>query len=150
MRTLGNILWHFPFLGFLTAFFTFLAGVFCLLLVIPAPIGLGLIQFARFLLAPFSYSMVSKSDLQIKEHPLWQAYSFVCMILYLPIGIMLAFCTIMQIFLLFCSIAGIPVALVLAKSLGTYLNPVGKVCVPVIVAQAVEDRKMQKEMDKYF
>ena len=43
-----------------------------------------------------------------------------------------------------------PVALVLAKSLGTYLNPVGKVCVPVTVAQAVEDRKMQKEMDKYF
>lgn len=39
--------------------------------------------------------------------------------------------------LLFCSIIGIPVAIVMAKSLGTLLQPVGKVCVDHSVAQAL-------------
>lgn len=60
MRTLGNILWHFPFLGFISAFFTFLAGLFLTITIIAAPIGLGLIQYARFLMLPFSSVMVSK------------------------------------------------------------------------------------------
>ena len=131
MRTLGNILWHVPFLGFLTALFVLLWGLLLTVLVIPSPIGLGLIQFSKFLLAPFSYQMVSKSDLNIKQHPLWQAFSFIIMLLYLPFGLILAGLTIFQIIGLCVSIVGIPVALVLFKSLGTYLNPVNKVCVPV-------------------
>ena len=27
MKTLGNILWHFPFLGFLSALYTFILGL---------------------------------------------------------------------------------------------------------------------------
>jgi len=60
MRTLGNILWHVPFLGFLTALVTFLFGGLLVIPVIGAPIGLGLIQFSKFLLAPFSFAMISK------------------------------------------------------------------------------------------
>ena len=48
MRTLGNILWHFPFFGFVTALLAFLVGTLLTLLVIPAPIGLGLIQLSKF------------------------------------------------------------------------------------------------------
>lgn len=131
MRLLGNILWHFPFLGFINAFFTFLTGLLLTVLVIPSPIGLGLIQYSKFLLAPFSYRMVAKSDLNIKQHPLWQAFSFVIMLLYLPIGLILAIVTIVQICGLFVSIVGIPAALALLGGLGTILNPVNKVCVPV-------------------
>ena len=39
------------------------------------------------------------------------------------------------------SIVGIPVALVIAKSLGTLLNPVNKVCVSAAVAEELERRK---------
>jgi uncharacterized membrane protein YccF (DUF307 family) len=35
------------------------------------------------------------------------------------------------------SIVGIPVALVLAKSVGTYFNPVNKKCVPQEVADEI-------------
>ena len=131
MRLLGNILWHIPFLGFLTALGALLWGLLLTVLVIPAPIGLGLMQFSKFLLTPFSCEMVSKGDLGIKQNPVWKAYSFILMLLYLPFGIFFCLVTIVQIAGLFISIVGIPVALVLVKSLGVFLNPVGKVCVPL-------------------
>ncbi len=48
----------------------------------------------------------------------------------LPLGLLLAIATIFQIAGLFISIVGIPVALVLAKTVGTYFNPINKICVP--------------------
>jgi uncharacterized membrane protein YccF (DUF307 family) len=47
------------------------------------------------------------------------------------------------------SIIGIPVALVIAKSLGTVLNPVNKVCVPAAVAEELERRKASADVAKY-
>ncbi len=64
MRTLGNILWHVPFLGFLSALATFLLGGLLVITIIGAPIGLGLIQLSEFLLTPFSKSMIDKEDLK--------------------------------------------------------------------------------------
>lgn len=141
MRVLGNILWHFPFLGFVSALFTFLVGTLLTVLVIPAPIGLGLIQLSKFMLAPFSYSMSNKNDLNIERNKYWKTYSTIVMILYLPFGCILAALTVIQIGCLFLSILGIPVALALAKALGTYFNPVDKVCVPRQVAEALEKQK---------
>lgn len=130
MRTLGNILWHFPFLGFLSAAFYWLLGLLLTLLVVTAPLGLGLMEFGKFLLAPFGNEMVSKSDLDMPQNPLWRAYSTLVMILYLPFGVVFVIVNALQVFALCLSIVGIPVALVIAKSLGTVLNPVNKVCVP--------------------
>jgi uncharacterized membrane protein YccF (DUF307 family) len=132
MRTLGNIIWHIPFLGFMSAFFTFIIGGILVLTVVGSPIGLGLIQLSRFLLTPFSMSMVSKSDLNIKQNILWRSFGIFVRIIYFPFGLILAIITICQIVGLFFSIVGIPVALVLAKSLETYFNPVNKVCVRAI------------------
>lgn len=146
MRMLGNILWHIPFCGFLSALATFLLGGLLTLLIVPAPIGLGLLQLSKFMLAPFSYSMVSKGDLNVKQNPVWKLYSTVIMLLYLPIGCFLAVITAIQTVMLFLTIAGIPVALAMAKALGTYFNPVGKVCVPVHVALAVEQRTKKPGM----
>ena len=129
MRLLGNILWHVPFCGFLSALGTFLIGALLTVLVIPAPIGLGLIQLSKFMLAPFSFSMVDKGDLHMSQNPLWAAYSFLIRILYFPIGCLMAIIVAIQTGLLFLSILGIPVALAMAKALGTYFNPVGKVCI---------------------
>ena len=129
MRLLGNILWHVPFCGFATALCTFLCGLLLTVLVIPSPIGLGLMQLSKFMLAPFSFSMIDKGDLSIPQNPLWQAYSFIIRILYFPVGCVLAIMVAIQTGLLFLSIVGIPVALALARALGTFFNPVGKVCV---------------------
>ena len=150
MRTLGNILWHIPFLGFLTALGTFLIGSLFVITVIGAPIGLGLIQLSKFLLTPFSSAMISKKDLNVDQNKLWQSFSFIVRILYFPFGLMLAIATIFQIAALFITIIGIPVALVLAKSLGTYFNPVNKTCVPKAVQNEVEQRKAKEQVAKHL
>lgn len=149
-RTLGNILWHIPFLGFLTALGTFLIGGLFVITVIGAPIGLGLIQLSKFLLTPFSSAMISKKDLNVDQNKLWQSFSFIVRILYFPFGLILAITTIFQIAALFITIIGIPVALVLAKSLGTYFNPVNKTCVPKAVQNELEQRKAKEQVAKHL
>lgn len=150
MRTLGNILWHVPFLGFLSALGTFLIGGLFVITVLGAPIGLGLIQLSKFLLAPFSNSMISKSDIQADQNAAWKIFGIIVRILYFPFGLFLAVVTVFQIAGLFVTIVGIPVALVLAKSLGTYFNPVNKTCVSKAVADEVASRKAKEQVDKAF
>ena len=150
MRTLGNILWHVPFLGFLSALSTFLIGGLFVISVIGAPIGLGLIQLSKFLLAPFSNSMISKSDLEVEQNAAWKTFGIIVRIVYFPFGLFLTIVTAFQIAGLFISIVGIPVALVLAKSLGTYFNPINKTCVSKAVANEVEARKAKAQVDKAF
>lgn len=140
MRTLGNIIWNIPFLGFVTAALVFLIGLLFVVTIIAAPIGLGLIQYSKFLLLPFSYDMVSKSEIDgdADKNILWQTYGFILKAVYvLFLGIPMVILTLVQIVCCFCSIIGIPVAIVMAKSLGTLLQPVGKVCVDHSVAQAL-------------
>lgn len=150
MRTLGNILWHVPFLGFLTALFTFLMGGLLVITVIGAPIGLGLIQLSKFFLSPFSKSMISKSELNTDENKLWKTFGIIVRIIYFPFGLFLTVVTVFQIAGMFVSIIGIPVALVLAKSLSTYFNPVNKTCVPNAVAEELTQRKAKEQVDKHL
>lgn len=141
MRTLGNIIWHIPFLGFIDAFLTFLIGGLLLITIVGSPIGLGLIQLSKFLLTPFSSSMVDKRGLKTDQNKLWRAYGFIVRIIYFPIGLILAIVVICKIVGLLITIIGIPVALVLAKSLSTFFNPVNKVCVPIEVSEEINRRK---------
>jgi len=152
MKTLGNILWYFPFLGFVNALFTFLLGGLLVITVIGAPIGMGLIQLSKFLLAPFSSSMVDKQDLNIDQNALWKSFGFIIRILYFPFGLILVVFTIFEIAGLFVSIVGIPVAIVLAKSVSTFFNPVNKKCVPVAVAVAdeLQKQKAQNQINKHL
>jgi len=139
-----------PFLGFLSALGTFLIGGLLVITVIGAPIGLGLIQLSKFLLTPFSSAMISKKDLKADQNKLWQTFGIIVRILYFPFGLFLAVVTVFQIAGLFITIIGIPVALVLAKSLGTYFNPVNKTCVPKAVADEVASRKAKEQVDKHL
>lgn len=150
LRILGNMLWHVPFLGFLQAFMTFIAGCLFMATVIGAPIGLGLIEYSKFLLWPFGKAMVSKNDLNIKQNETWKKFSFVIMILYLPFGIVLCVLAAVQVAFVGITLIGIPSALVIAKSLGTFLNPVFKKCVHISVAEELEKRKANKEVEKYL
>lgn len=148
MRILGNILWHFPFFGFVTAAVYFIAGSLLTLTVILAPIGLGLIQYSKFLLWPYGYAMIKDPSPQETRNRTWETYSKIVMLLYIPIGAILVVVTAIQGVLLFLTIIGIPVALVLFNSLGTIFNPVGKKCVPVSLAQAIEINKANKKIDE--
>jgi uncharacterized membrane protein YccF (DUF307 family) len=150
LKTLGNILWHFPFLGFVNAMVVYVFGVLLTVTIAASPIGLGLMEYGAFLFWPFGNAMVSKNELNVEQNPLWQVYSTLIMILYLPIGILLCISAIFQIVGLFLSIIGIPVALVLAKSLTTYLNPVNKICVPSAVVDELDRRKAQKVAAEYL
>lgn len=150
MRTLGNILWHVPFLGFLNALATFLIGALFVITIIGAPIGFGLIQLSKFLLTPFSSGMINKRDMKIDQNKAWRTFGIIVRILYFPIGLFLAVFTVFQIAGLFVTIIGIPVALVLAKSLGTFFNPVNKICVSKAVADEVASRKARTQVDRAF
>ncbi|MDL2271520.1 hypothetical protein LJC23_00620 [Desulfovibrio sp. OttesenSCG-928-I05] len=136
IRFIANVLWHIPFLGFLNALYAFLLGGLLTVLVFPAPIGLGLIQYAKFLLFPFSWKMVPIAETGVKRNPLWAAYSTIIMILYLPFGIIAFVMGLLQCIGLALTIVGLPGAYIIFKSLGTYFNPVAKVCVPVEADQA--------------
>ena len=129
LRTIANILWHIPFLGFINALYAFLVGILLTVLVIPSPIGLGLIQYAKFLMFPFTCRMVPVSETGNSRNPLWAAYSAVILLLYLPFGLVAFVFGLMQCVGLALTIVGLPYAYIIAKSLGTYFNPVGKVCV---------------------
>jgi uncharacterized membrane protein YccF (DUF307 family) len=150
LKTLGNILWHFPFFGFLNAIAVYLVGLLLTATVIAAPIGLGLMEFGKFLFAPFGRAMVSKNELATEQNKAWKAYSTVVMILYLPFGLILSIAAAVQVGLLFITIVGIPVALVIAKSLGTYWNPVNKKCVHLAVAEELERRKGEAAIHRHL
>lgn len=150
MRTLGNIIWHIPFLGFINAILVYIFGVILTATIIASPIGLGLMEYGKFLFAPFSYSMVSKAELNIEQNTAWKTYSLIIRILYFPFGLVMAFFAIFQVAFLFITIIGIPIALVVAKSLGTYFNPVNKKCVPIAVTQELDRRKGQEQVKKHL
>jgi len=143
-------LWHFPFFGFVQAGLTWLLGLILTITVIAAPIGRGLMEYGKFLFAPFSNAMVSRSALNEKQNEVWKAYSMVVTVIYIPLGLVLAVICIFQIAGLFVTIAGIPVAIVLAKSLGTFFNPVKKKCVPRAVAEEIERRSSAAEVSRHL
>ena len=149
MRTLGNILWHFPFFGFMTAIFYWLLGALLTVTIVAAPIGLGLMEFGKFLFAPFGHAMVSKSELKVEQNAAWKTYSTIVMILYLPFGVIGLLLSVVQIAALCVTIVGIPIALVIAKSLGTILNPVNKKCVHAAVVEELDRHRAQAEIAKH-
>ena len=111
-----------------------IGGIILVCTVVAAPIGLGLLQYAKFLIAPFDHRMVDKSVVQTDiqkelENKLWKTYSSIVSICWLPFGVFLVCVQVVQIFGLCCTVVGIPVAMVVWKALGVALNPVNKVCV---------------------
>ena len=142
MRTLGNLLWHVPCMGFMSAIGIAIGGIFWVCTVVGAPVGLGLLQYAKFLIAPFDHKMVDKSVVQTdiqKElaNPLWETYAMIVKICWYPFGFIAVCALLIQMCFtalsLCITIIGIPLAMpvfmVLFKSLGVVLNPVNKVCV---------------------
>jgi uncharacterized membrane protein YccF (DUF307 family) len=125
----------------------FHAGV---ITVVGSPIGLGLIQYSRFLLAPFSYEMVNQKDLGKEQSEAWKTFSLIIWIIYVPLGVIAFVVGLIQAIALAITILGIPLAVIVVKSLGVYFNPVGKVCVPLAVGAEIRKRKADKNVQKYL
>lgn len=149
MRLFGNIIWHFPFCGFISAAITYLFGLLLTATVVGAPIGLGLMELGKLLFWPFGKAMVNQSDLNITQNSAWNAYSKIVMILYLPFGLVFAFFGVLQVIGSFILVFSIPVGLVVAKSLSTYINPVGKKCVSSAMVAELERQEAQRELARH-
>lgn len=136
-----NILWHFPFLGFLFAFFYTLFGAILCCTVVLYPVGLGFFQIARFLLTPFSSALVSRKDLDLvrpeERSTAATAFSTVITILYFPFGLIAAAGALFAMLGEFLSIIGIPCGIVWFKALPAIFMPVDKICVPKAVADEI-------------
>ncbi|WP_308755964.1 YccF domain-containing protein [uncultured Bacteroides sp.] len=153
MRTFGNIIWHFPFLGFLQSLVYVIGGAFWCITIIGIPLGMGLFQLSLFTLAPFSKRLVSRHELEMitgeKQEDLIKGWFLIVRILYFPLGLLMAIATIFIIIAQFISIIGIPCGIVQAKALATIFNPVNKKCVPLAIAEEIERRKANNVLNKY-
>ncbi len=153
MRTFGNIIWHFPFLGFLQSLAYAIGGVFWCITIIGIPLGMGLFQLSLFTLSPFSKRLVSRHDLEMitgeKQEDVIKGWFFIVRVLYFPLGLLMAIATIFIIIAQFISIIGIPCGIVESKALATIFNPVNKKCVPIAIAEEIERRKANNVLDKY-
>lgn len=153
MRTLGNIIWHFPFFGWVFSLCYAIGGLFWCITIIGIPLGLGLFQLSLFTLAPFSYRLVSRTDLELltgeKQDAFMKSWSILIRILYFPFGLLMAFSTVLVIGAEFLTLIGIPFGLVFAKALSTIFNPINKKCVPRVVAEEIERRKGNNTLNKY-
>ena len=148
-----NILWHFPFFGFLFAFFYALFGAILCCTVILYPVGLGFFQIARFLLTPFSSALVTRRELNLvrpeERSTAAAAYSTVITILYFPFGLIAAAGALFAMIGEFLSIIGIPCGIVWFKALPAIFMTVDKVCVPKAVADEIARIKAGDTVRRY-
>ncbi len=130
MKTLLNVLWHFPCMGFMIALFTWVGGAIFYVTILGAPIGSGFMQLGKFYMSPFSYRMIDKKYLyEDYDSDLKESYNTLLMLLYLPLGLIAGVITLCYIIIFTLTIVGIPLALILAKTLSTIINPINKVAV---------------------
>ena len=91
MNTFWNVLWVFPFCGWIVAILYGFLGLCVCATVVGLPIGLGLLQYSLFLFWPHGNAMISKSDLEIiteKSRPTWwKVFALIVQIIYFPFGL---------------------------------------------------------------
>ncbi|MDD3469224.1 MAG: YccF domain-containing protein [Thermoguttaceae bacterium] len=148
MKILGNILWCCT-LGWMLALLALLLGLLMTVTVVGAPIGLGLIEYGKFLFAPMTFEIENKSDYKAMKgeetSDAVSSYELICSIVYIfPFGLLLAACIGIAAILISCTIVGLPIGIALAKTLPFAFNPVGKVCVNATEKEAVRQSKIRK------
>ena len=149
MRILFNILWHLPGMGFVLATIVFVLGFLLSATFVAAPIGLGLMEYGKFLFAPCTRVMIREDQLDAERlSERWKVWSRVVWVLYLPLGIILLMLTIIYIVESILLIYGILNAYVMAKSLGVIINPTNRKCVSYLIAEEVERRRAASSLDE--
>lgn len=154
MNTVLNVLWYFPYFGFLMAIPMALGGLLMCITVVGLPLGLGMLQIAKFLLLPFSRQLVDSKELNEltgrEGNKVWEIFSLIVRILYFPIGLFAAAVYIIAGLVDFITIIGIPNGLVMFRLIPSVFNPVGKKCVPAAVADHMQMRRDQNTVNRYL
>ncbi len=155
MRTLGNILWHFPLLGFIRALAYLVSGCLCCLTVLLIPVGLGWFQLAKYYLLPFDRAIVTREELAMisgqpyKSDEFMSILNVIARILYFIPGCVAVVAAAVAMVGQFISLIGIPAGLVESRILRVYFNPVKKICVPREVEDHIKALKAQTVAAKY-
>jgi uncharacterized membrane protein YccF (DUF307 family) len=142
VRTLLNILWNFPGLGFVAAALWAIAGCLMALSIIGLPWAKACFTLANYTLAPFGHELVSRrdatgrdslgtGDLGLLANVIWFVFAgFWLMILHVAAACAAAV-----------TIIGLPFAWAHLKLAGAALAPVGKVVVPSEMADEIAREK---------
>jgi uncharacterized membrane protein YccF (DUF307 family) len=144
MRTLLNVLWNVPGLGFVAAILWALAGVLMAITIIGLPWAKACFTLANYSLAPFGRELASRydvtgertlgtGDLGLLANIVW----------FLLAGWWLIVLHVIAACALAITIIGLPFAWAHLKIAAAALAPVGKVVVPTDVAVQIDREKAE-------
>jgi uncharacterized membrane protein YccF (DUF307 family) len=142
MRTILNVLWNVPGLGFVAAFFWVLAGLLMAITIIGLPWAKACFTLANYTLAPFGRELVSRYDatglqslgtggLGLLANVIW----------FLLAGWWLIMLHVAAACVSAITIIGIPFAWAHLKIAAAGMAPVGKIVVPSEVAAEIDREK---------
>ncbi|MGA9016511.1 MAG: YccF domain-containing protein [Acetobacteraceae bacterium] len=142
MRTILNILWNVPGLGFVAALLWVVAGVVMAITIIGLPWAKACFTLANYTLAPFGRELVARYDATGR----WSAGSgglglLANIIWFVLAGWWLAVMHVVAACACAITIIGIPFAWAHLKIAAAALAPVGKIVVPVEVAVEIDREK---------
>tara|TARA_Y100000296_G_C4997812_1_gene168615 strand:+ start:64 stop:549 length:486 start_codon:yes stop_codon:yes gene_type:complete len=157
MKTLGNILWHFPCFGFLMAFHYFVMGSILTILGITAPYGIGLMKISKMLLTPFGKDVVRNGEYglqfnsEFKDNKFYNAYKkyeIVFKIFWYPLGVVLACLHCLAAIGCAMTIINIPLALIQLKLAKAIFNPVGIFIVDSDLVKAAKNKHTSEKLNE--
>jgi uncharacterized membrane protein YccF (DUF307 family) len=139
MRTLLNILWNVPGLGFVAAFLWALAGCVMAVTIIGLPWAKACFTMANYTLAPFGRELVSRRDATGRESVGTGGLGLLANVIwFLVAGLWLMIAHVAAACICAITIIGIPFAWAHLKLAAAAIAPVGKVVVPADVAVQID------------
>ena len=142
MRTLLNILWNVPGLGFVAALCWVLAGLVMAVTIIGLPWAKACFTLANYTLAPFGRELASRYDVTGRETLGTGGFGLLANIVWFVLaGWWLIVLHVLAACASAITIIGIPFAWAHLKLAAAAIAPVGKVVVPAEVAVAIDREK---------
>ncbi len=142
MRTILNILWNVPGLGFVTALLWVLAGIFMAITIIGLPWAKACFTLANYTIAPFGRELVPRRDVTGRDSLGTGPFGFLANIIWLVFaGWWLAVAHVLSAIAWAVTIIGLPFAWAHLKLAAAALAPVGMVVVPSEVATMIDQNK---------
>jgi uncharacterized membrane protein YccF (DUF307 family) len=139
MRTLLNILWNVPGLGFVAAFFWLVSGVIMAITIIGLPWAMACFRLANYTLAPFGRELISRYEVTGRETLSTGPFGLLANIIWFVLaGWWLAVMHLAAAIACAITIIGIPFAWAHLKLAAAALAPVGKTIVPTGVAVEID------------
>jgi uncharacterized membrane protein YccF (DUF307 family) len=139
MRTLLNILWNVPGLGFVAALLWALSGCIMAVTIIGLPWAKACFTMANYTLAPFGRELVSRRDATGRESVGTGGLGLLANVIWFVVaGLWLMIAHVAAACVCAITIIGIPFAWAHLKLAAAAIAPVGKVVVPADVAVQID------------